>query len=519
MPVPADLSPALSLGLGSLAILLIGALIGTAGFAVTFGRRQTRRITEFTERLADSTDATDLVESSGIDDPRLRASFGRLAERLTEAWTLATIDPLTGVLNRQALLARLDGELERSTRYGGQLSVILVDLDHFKRINDSHGHAAGDAVLHDVAEVLELNIRNVDAVGRYGGEEFMVILPETDVDAAASIAEKLRRLVARHSVVLDDGFAATVTLSAGVAGGLGAHLELEPLIRDADNALYSAKALGRDQVYVFHELEDDGLIRRAPIAPSARERAVEVGRAAFGAATETLTAALDTKEGWTGRPSSMIASAAMELARALGLPDREIERIRVASLLHDLGKLAIPDEILTKPGELDEPEWRVVAEHPKIGQVVLEQAGALRDAATIVLHHHEWFDGRGYPFGLAGQEIPIGARIVAIADAYEAMVSGRPYRNAITHGQAMAELRRHGGVQFDPELVGLFADLFGDRMPFPLDEHHGDHDHPHPHEPIDARSHAEIHDDLHARRRRVVRAALPRESTLTGTEG
>ena len=165
----------------------------------------------------------------------------------------------------------------------------------------------------------------------------------------------------------------------------------------------------------------------------------------------------------------MIANAAMELGRALGLPDREIERIRVASLLHDLGKLAIPDEILTKPGELDEPEWRVVAEHPKIGQVVLEQAGALRDAATIVLHHHEWFDGRGYPFGLAGQEIPIGARIVAIADAYEAMVSGRPYRNAITHGQAMAELRRHGGIQFDPELVGLFTDLFGEHMPFPIE--------------------------------------------------
>ena len=123
MPVPADLSPALSLGLGSLALVLIGALIGTAGYALTVGRRQTGRITDFIERLADSIDATDLVQSSGIDDPRLRASFGRLAERLTEAWTLATIDPLTGVLNRQALLARLDAELDRATRYGGQLSV------------------------------------------------------------------------------------------------------------------------------------------------------------------------------------------------------------------------------------------------------------------------------------------------------------------------------------------------------------------------------------------------------------
>ena len=125
----------------------------------------------------------------------------------------------------------------------------------------------------------------------------------------------------------------------------------------------------------------------------------------------------------------------------------------MASLLHDLGKLAIPEAILAKPSELDEPEWRVIAEHPKIGQVVLEQAGALRDAATIVLHHHEWFDGRGYPHGLSGEDIPIGARIVAIADAYEAMVAGRPYRSSITHSEAIAELRRHGGIQFDPELV------------------------------------------------------------------
>ena len=165
----------------------------------------------------------------------------------------------------------------------------------------------------------------------------------------------------------------------------------------------------------------------------------------------------------------MIAGAATELGRAVGLPEPELERIRVASLLHDLGKLAIPEEILTKPGELNDPEWRIVSEHPKIGQVILEQAGALRDAATIVLHHHEWFDGRGYPHGLAGEEIPVGARIVAIADAYEAMVAGRPYRAAITHSEAIAELRRHSGIQFDPELVELFADLFAASMPFPVE--------------------------------------------------
>jgi HD-GYP domain-containing protein (c-di-GMP phosphodiesterase class II) len=330
------------------------------------------------------------------------------------------------------------------------------------------------------------------------------------VDAAASLAEKLRRFVALRSLALEDGSVVSVTLSAGVAGGFGGHLDLVTLVRDADNALYSAKALGRDQVFVFHEIQDDGLIKRAAIAPSARERAVEVGKAAMGAATDSLTAALGERAGWTGKPSSMIASAATELGRAVGLPEPELERIRVASLLHDLGKLAIPEAILTKPSELDEPEWRVIAEHPKIGQVVLEQAGALRDAATIVLHHHEWFDGRGYPHGLSGADIPVGARIVAIADAYEAMVAGRPYRTAVTHSEAIAELRRHSGIQFDPELVELFADLFAASMPFPVEAFSGlDHGHPHPHldpKVDDERAHGAIHDDLHDRRRRVVKA-------------
>ena len=203
-------------------------------------------------------------------------------------------------------------------------------------------------------------------------------------------------------------------------------LRLDALVRDADAALYSAKALGRNQVYVFRETGDEGTIRRAPITAEARTRAIDVGKAAMLAAQDALIDTLVGRAEWAGRPSTMIADASVALARAIDLPEGELERIRTASLLHDLGKLAIPEEILAKPGELAEPEWRVVTEHPKIGQVVLEQAGALRDAATIVLHHHEWFDGRGYPHGLAGTEIPVGARIVSIADAYEAMVSGRP---------------------------------------------------------------------------------------------
>ena len=501
------ISPGTELLLAALVVAFIGAILGSAGFTATIGRRQLRRITAVTEALAGATDPASIVETDGLDDPKLRAAFGRLAARVSEAWTLATVDPLTGVLNRQALIGRIESELDRASRYGRPLSIVLVDLDHFKRVNDAHGHSAGDTVLREFALMLQANVRAVDIVGRYGGEEFMLVLPETDADAAATMAEKLRRVVAGRQIRIEDGNVLTITLSAGVAGGLGPHMQLEALINDADAALYSAKALGRDQVYVFHELADGDLIRRAAIAPQARQRAVDVGRAAMRAATATLQAALEERNGWTGKPSNMIAEMSAMLAQALDLPPGEIERVHTASLLHDLGKLAIPDDILDNPGELDDREWRVVSEHPKIGQVVLEQAGALRDAATIVLHHHEWFDGRGYPHGLAGREIPVGARIVAIADAYEAMVAGRPYRSAVAHASALAELRRHAGIQFDPELVEIFVNLFADGVPWlPSADGHGHaHSHDGPGDELDLladhRHHGVIHDAVHARRR------------------
>ncbi len=340
----------------------------------------------------------------------------------------------------------------------------------------------------------------------------MVVLPETDVDAAASSAEKLRRLVGSRQVRLEDGHVLTVTLCAGVAGGLGQHLQLDALVRDADAALYTRQGprprpglrLPRDRGRQPHPA---GGHRPAGARAGGRGRSGGDGRR--------------DREPHRGarRPAGLGGQAVVDDRRDGGQPgpgprpaERRARADPTASLLHDLGKLAIPDEILTKPGELTEPEWRVVAEHPKIGQVVLEQAGALRDAATIVLHHHEWFDGRGYPHGLSGQEIPVGARIVAIADAYEAMVAGRPYRRAINHDQAIAELRRHAGIQFDPEIVRLFSILFADGVPWKPDGHGFAHAHPHA---GDERSHAQIHDDLHDRRR----LAIPADGTEVTING
>ena len=510
----------------AMAVALIGALAGSAGFAALVVRRQNKGLAALAEQLtaAHDEEALAAIDARRIGDPRLRAAFTELADRVADTWRLATIDPLTGIANRQAVLDRVDNELARAMRFCHPLSVILLDLDHFKRVNDTHGHAAGDRVLREVGRLLAANVRAIDTAGRYGGEEFLVVLPETDADAAASVAEKLRRIIGRSVIELPDGEPISITISAGVAGGSGAILRPDVLVRDADSALYSAKALGRDQVYVFRETGDEGSVRRAPITAQARNRAMDVGREALAAAQDALLRTLAGRASWAGRPSTLIAEASVSMARAIDLPAGELERIRTASLLHDLGKLAIPDAILAKPGDLAVSEWRVVTEHPKIGQVVLEQAGALRDAATIVLHHHEWFDGRGYPHGLAGTEIPVGARIVSIVDAYEAMIAGRPYRGAITHEEAIAELRRMAGIQFDPELVEIFAEVFAAGVPWEPEAHDHDHDHDHVHAPrtldpvsADARAAAvrsmsmgrslttgELHDRVHQRRRRAV---------------
>jgi diguanylate cyclase (GGDEF)-like protein len=450
----------------NLALIAFGAVLGALLFSIVVGGYRARQLARLTDRLAQATQASTPLTPMKYPDRIVSTSIERLARRIADVEALATTDQLTRLLNRPACLAALSAEIERANRYGRPLAVALIDIDHFKRVNDTHGHAVGDGVLRQVASLLGASVRAVDTLGRYGGEEFLLVMPETDVNGGRISAENLRRVIGRATLAIpiEKGRAdAKVTISVGVSGGDGTTvLDVDRVLHEADGALYGAKALGRDNAQVFRERDDAAHVARATIDSGARARASELGQAAFEASNLQLLGALSERPAWAGGASQLIADLGASIGRAVGLPDGDIERIRTASLLHDLGKLAIPNEILSKPAPLNAVEWRAIVEHPRIGQVVLEQAGAIRDAALIVLHHHEWFDGQGYPHGLSGEEIPIGSRIVAIADAYEAMISERPYKDAMSHAEAIAELRRAAGSQFDPELVAVFVSLVGE---------------------------------------------------------
>lgn len=221
----------------------------------------------------------------------------------------------------------------------------------------------------------------------------------------------------------------------------------------------------RNRTYLFRALDEEAPVRRAPISAERRAAATAIGRWANDTATEALASVLAPQPNHRGRPSDMIASLATGIALEMGMPVEEIERIRIAALLHDLGKLAVPSDILDKPTTLSDYEWEAIGEHPRIGQVILEQASSLRDAIPVVLHHHERFNGGGYPHGLKGAEIPLGARIVAVADAYHAMIHDRPYSSARAHHEALEELRQHAGSQFDPDVVAVFCQIYQEGVP------------------------------------------------------
>jgi diguanylate cyclase (GGDEF)-like protein len=369
--------------------------------------------------------------------------YQRALLRALRAVRLALTDPLTGLGNHRHFHERLARELEHSLRYGRPLSLCLVDVDDFKRINDRFGHPAGDRVLSQVAA----RLRQSGEAFRLGGDEFAVLLPGYEEGEALTAAESIVDRIA----TLDFDHMGAITVSAGIACAPQHTRERDELVQLVDSALYWAKEYGKNRVRIY---------RPDVVELAELKRLANAGdRAARLHAAASLARAVDARDVYTGSHSQRVALLSARIAARIGLPRDELEFTRLAASLHDLGKLALPEDLLRKPAPLTDPERRVLQRHSEIGFRMLESLG-IDPVAECVLHHHERWDGTGYPDRLAGTEIPLGSRIIFVADAFDAMTSDRLYRRRRSAGEALAEIVRCAGTQFDPTVVAaLEAEL------------------------------------------------------------
>ncbi len=370
--------------------------------------------------------------------------------------TLATRDPLTGLPNHRTVITRVEEELSFCQRAQSSCAFVFLDIDHFKHINDTWGHRAGDEILCEVGRRLVNTLRQEDFVGRYGGEEFAIVLANTELEGATQAAERLCKALATDPCLWEPG-ETQATVSIQITGSFGiAVYQLhgttrETLIEAADSAMYQAKHSGRNCVCVAGN--EFSTLEKQPdtvLDQQAQEEQV----------IQALLAAANAHDLETSEHAIRMMQMVEATAQQLGCSAEEIYIICVAALLHDIGKIGVPDQILHKPGPLTEEEWAVMRRHPKIGHQILAQVGEKFELVShIVVAHHERWDGHGYPYGLSEEMIPLGARILTVADSYDAMTSDRPYRTALPPSEALAELRCCSGYQFDPRVVKAFIQV------------------------------------------------------------
>ncbi|AKG53059.1 hypothetical protein DGWBC_0373 [Dehalogenimonas sp. WBC-2] len=369
------------------------------------------------------------------------------AQLYIQATTRANTDELTGLYNHRHFHERIEQEIGRGSRFGITFSLIILDLDLFKVYNDIYGHLAGDQLLRKIGQLLQNSVRNIDLPFRYGGEEFAVLLPETRIDDAYRVAERLRKTIETKSSFRE----MPVTASLGVANWPGDALMKEELIHRADTALYRAKRAGRNRTCIASD--DDGTEKPPDLIDEtgAQPQALSIIYA--------LAATVDAKDHYTYGHSRKVSEYAVSIADALKLPEDTVHFIRAAGLLHDIGKIGVPDSILAKPSALETQEWEPIRTHPELGVEILKHVVDLTRCLPAILHHHEHWDGSGYPHHLKGEAIPLEARILSVADAYDAITSPRPYRTQLNVNDALMELKRCAGSQFDPQLVPLFCKI------------------------------------------------------------
>src|SRR5215207_5447837 len=356
-------------------------------------------------------------------------------------------DPLTGVLNHRGLHDALHDALESARKRGEKVAVVVLDIDNFEQINEAAGHAAGDEALRMAARVILGELRPGDVCGRIGGDEFLLALPNSDAWGAERVVERLRGAIAGIPIrKRRSGLA----FSAGIAEYPRDARDQQGLMRLSDGALYRAKRSGRNRCVVYSSFVD------APL--SLQEEAERARTAGLANTVYALARAVDLKDGYTHQHSARVAQYAAVLARELGMSEEEIEQIRTAGILHDVGKVGVADAVLLKPARLTEDEFLEMQRHSTLGRDIVQGAG-MPEIDEWVLYLHERWDGRGYPHKLEGEEIPLASRVLAVADAFEAMTSSRLYRRGMAVEKALEELEKSAGTQFDPSVAQRMVDL------------------------------------------------------------
>ncbi len=461
-PAEALMAAAVAALAGPAAVLLCRAMLAAPTERL---RRHLREIAEGRRSVCDLTRGLPPETLEIAED--LEAAFSAISEQ-------SRTDELTGLANRRQFNETLGRAFHQARRYGHALSVMTMDIDLFKAINDTKGHQAGDEVIQMVADVVRDCCRQSDMPARLGGDEFAVILPETHCEDAATLAERIRKRVLERTLTID-GSQIQVSLSIGIADLNSGGMETpEDFFGLADEALYAAKRLGRNRFVHADRME-------AELCDQGEDESDRVemlrGKLAgldtqfqslFVRALQEIVKAMERRDPHMADHARKVQHYSSLIGRELHLADQLIKQIELASLLHDIGMLALPDSILLCDGALSEAQIERMRRHPLIGARILEGTEFLEQVIPVVRFHHERFDGAGYPDGLSGLGIPPICRIVAVADAFDAMTSPRTFRDPRPIAQALQELQDAAGEQFDPEMVQAFlavANRLGDRLP------------------------------------------------------
>lgn len=369
-------------------------------------------------------------------------------EHISKLEDLVNKDGLTGVFNHRYFHDSLKEKIILSEKNGEPISMIFVDIDYFKHYNDLYGHQRGDEVLRTIGSILKKNIRNTDIAARYGGEEFALILPNTTEDQALLMADRIRALIEKTKFYGEENQPnGVLTASMGVSVyPVKAKSDIE-LIKSADDALYRAKFFNKNRVETYTSILDD-------LKNDIDEREVELVTS-----IKTLISVINAKDRYTYGHSERVVLYSRLLAQKLNLNKQEEDTLIYGAYMHDIGKINIAQDVLMKKMPLLPEEWNMLKQHPENGVEIIKPVKSLENMIPIILHHHEKYNGTGYPGNLKGEEIPYLARVLTVVDSFDAMTSNRPYNKRKTYEEAIIELRKFSGIQFDPIIAEKFIEV------------------------------------------------------------